>query len=268
MLVPPHRHGWIDECDGRAVGMVSVRGRLGSDVWDIEQLIIANGKEGRDAGTALLHTVSDAAANHGIQKVFLRLESDNKVVDSALRAGFYAYTGELLFRINHAPRDGEWLPPPFRPRRPSDHQALFQMYNALVPAEVRSVEGMTLQEWRWSDGWGLRPVNWITKHLFVRQDFVIEEEGAITAWLKVERHNRTMELLWMPGKTCELNEMMRFGALVLGYWMPCICVVRSFQNSFRLPLESLGFRQVGEHHLLVRSLLARVHQTRLMPVGI
>ncbi len=265
----PLRRTWIDVREGEPRGLVSARARSGTDIWDIDQLIIAapDGNRG-NAGLALLIRVCEAALCEGIHRVFLRVAADSPVMDAARRAGFSHYSTELVYRLSTHPKPGEWLPPALRPRRRSDHQPLFQLYSNCVPAGVRAVEGVTLQEWRWNDGWGFRQSGWLGHHLRTRQDFVLDEQGDITAWVKIDRRHRVIELLWRPDRSHLLEEMVRFGALVLGDWRPIICPVRAYQRALCYPLEKLGFGLQGEHALLARSLLARVAQPKLMPVGI
>ncbi|MCL4534536.1 MAG: hypothetical protein M1370_05165 [Bacteroidetes bacterium] len=269
MLVPPLRHSWIEVRDGFPQGLVSAKARPGTDMWDVDQLIVPDSPEnGGDGGLALLAKVCETALQEGIHRVFLRVAAESPVMAAARRAGFCHYTTEYVYRLSATPRDGEWLPPGLRPRRRADHQALFHLYSTCVPAGVRSVEGMTLQEWRWNDGWGIRQAGWIGKRLRNRQDFVLDEDGELTAWLRISRRHRTLELLCLPEWQGQLQDMVRFGVLVLGDWQPITCPVRAYQTALCLPLEKLGFKLLGEHALLARSLLARVTQPKLMPVGI
>lgn len=269
MLVPPLRRSWIDMRDGRPEGLISAKARPGTDMWDVDQLIVPEpARNGEDGGLALLIKVCEAALQEGIHRVFLRVAADSPVMGAARRAGFCHYGTEYVYRLDSMPKHSEWLPPALRPRRRADHQALFHLYSICVPAGVRAVEGMTLQEWRWNDGWGIRQAGWMGKRFRNRQDFVLEEGGELTAWLKINRRHRTLELLWLPGREEALTEIVLFGALVLGDWQPITCPVRAYQTALRIPLEKLGFRLLGEHALLARSLLARVAQPKLMPVGI
>ncbi len=271
VMVTPYRKTWMAIRDGVPQGLISAKARRGTDIWDIDQLVVGEPSpagNGTNVGLDLLAKVCEAAVQDGIQRVFMRVASDSPVMTDARRAGFSHYATESIYMLTHPPKQKEWLPPPMRPRRRADHQPLFHLYSTTVPADVRSIEGMTFLEWRWNDGWGFRPMSWLGRHLRSRHDYVLDDRCGISAWLRISHPHHTMELLCAPSQEYRVNEILRFGALVLADWRPIICPVRSYQAHMGFHLENLGFTLVGEHALLARSLLVRVSHPKLMPVGI
>src|SRR3990172_11386939 len=142
------RQSWVHLDHGQLDGLVAARPRMGGDVWDVDQLIVLPAPEASTVYRELLGHLVVAARDEGVQKVFLRVRSDSPVHLAARRAGFFEYTHELIYRLGEVARRPGAPALPFRPRCRVDHHAVFQLYSAVVPCQVREVEGMRLQEWR------------------------------------------------------------------------------------------------------------------------
>ena len=211
----------------------------------------------------LLDHICDAAVEEGVQKVFLRLAEGSPWLQPAHQAGFVHYTSEQVYMLPHLSPIARPTVPGLRPRRPADHQALFQLYSAAVPAHVRQIEALTLQEWRWIDNWGLvstalRPG--LTRR---RRDLVVQAEGGIEAWLPVD-----LRLRPDPRQAADLPLLLSRGLSELPPGRPVDFPVRDYQTELAAPLEELGFYRGESQALLARMLTVRVPERRLVPARV
>src|SRR5581483_4307836 len=144
LALEPGRESWVQIEHGQISGLVSAKRREGADVWDIDQLVYLTSPDAPRTCARLLKHLLAAASDDGVQKVFLRLDSDNPALEWARQVGFVQYAVETVY---HLPEVPVLAHPPqvphLRPRRPADHQALFQLYCTAVPVRVRQAEGMT-----------------------------------------------------------------------------------------------------------------------------
>src|SRR5579875_1067856 len=157
LAIEPGRESWVQIEHGRISGLVTTKHREGVDVWQIDQLLILPSADAGRTCMRLLEHLLAAAADEGIQKVFLRLTTADPALEWASRVGFFQYCTEYVYYLDEVPTFAHpAVDSHLRQRRASDHQALFQLYCAAVPFRVRQAEGMTLHEWRWTDGWQVR----------------------------------------------------------------------------------------------------------------
>ena len=138
------RHTCVSVKGATLRGLVSARKRASKQAWEVDCLINASDDD-NGVLMGLLDQITEAAGKSGAMRIFLRLPSGSESEDSATRSGFMPYVREQVFF-------GEELAvadPAERVRRreKADPYPSFQMYNRVVPAEVRQVEGMTFEEW-------------------------------------------------------------------------------------------------------------------------
>lgn len=264
LALNPRRERWVLVDQGQIVGLVAAKARSGADVWDVDELMAAPAADADRVYARLLEHLCGQAVEDGVQKVFLRLHEESEATIAARQAGFFRYTTEHVY--HHA----DATPPTvaldeLSPRRPVDHQALFQLYSAAVPAFVRQVEGLTLQEWRWTDGWNVHPVLWrpVSPR---RRDFVVREGSAIVAWLQVDLRARLLRLL-VDAREAELARVvLAFGLAHLGSGGPVTLPLREYQAALRPHLEEQGFELVARHALLAKALAIRVPEGKMVPI--
>lgn len=265
--VEPHRQVLVARCDGRIVGLLSVGSGPGLDTWTVDRLLCLPGDAAEETRRALLRHLCGLAGDDGIQKIFLRTLVDSPLVESAAHVGFTRYATEDLYRLPNVPRLRTAAPPGLRARRGRDHQPLFRLYCAAVPGTVRQAEGMTLQEWRWAEGWGLRRSLVRTPLSAVqRRDYVLVHEDQAVAWLVVERARRRIMVMTHPDVAVPIGALVRFGLTRLSPGRDTYCAVRDYQGALGPTLEFMGFRLVTSHTLLVRTLTVRVREPKLVPV--
>lgn len=270
LLLEPGQEGWGQFSQGQMVGIVAVRARGGAYLWEVDWLAAARTPCIEDVYSALLEHVCACAYEEAIQKVFLRVRADSSSIAAARRAGFYPYAQERIYQLGTTRLQGKGVlsSPNLRwqglhPRQRADHQALFQLYCDAVPARVRQVEGITLQEWRWNDAWGLHSIHWRTSLSSRRRDFVLEENGRLTAWLQVDVKRRCLTLLADKTEGGMAGDILRYGIAQLDDRGPVLCPVREYQGGLGPLLEEEGFVLVAEHVLLARTFLLRVPEPEL-----
>lgn len=269
LAINPGRETWVQIEHGQVFGLVAARARFGTDVWDIDHLMIAPSVDGDRVCLRLLDHLCAAAVEEGVQKVFLRLPIDSPWLHPARQAGFVHYTSEQIFVVPHL----QAVPRPtvagLRPRRPADHQALFQLYTGIVPAPVRQIEALTLQEWRWTDNWGLTYPAPIRPALpRRRRDLVLQTDDHLSAWLPIHLRARSLQILLDHRAEVEPDVLVARGLSELTPNGPVAFPLRDYQGHLVEPLVERGFVQGDSHALLARMLTARVPERRLIPAGV
>jgi hypothetical protein len=269
LALRPGVETWVQIENGQIHGLIAARARFGTDVWDIDQLVIAPSLDEDRVCLRLLDHLCSAAAEEGVLKVFLRLPDDSPWATATRQAGFVHYTSEQIYVLPAM----EPLERPslagLRPRRPADHLALFHLYSAAVPAHVRQIEAMTLQEWRWNDNWGFASVASVRPALSRRRrDLVVQGETDLIAWLQVQTHSRSVRLLNDAESGLEPGLLLRRALAELAPPGPVACPVRDYQGELVAPLEDLGFVPGESHALFARLLAARIPERRLVPARV
>ncbi len=264
LSLDPRRESWVEIQDRRINGLVGVKGRLGTDFWDIDQLI-ASPADAESIYVSLLRHLSRSACEEGVQKVFLRTKVDETPALAAKQAGFVQYAVERVYRLSTPA-----LKPVtvglqhLRSRRRSDHHAIFQLYCSAVPVSVRQIEGMTMQEWRWTEGWGLRPPGWRVSLPRARRDYVLERDDVLVAWLQVRPRIPALVLMLRPEDADEAERILRFGIEQLADAGPIYVPVRQYQLFMEPSLQKLGFELIAEHALLTKTLTIRVPELKVV----
>src|SRR5262249_36242244 len=126
---------------------------------------------------------------------------------------------------------------------------LFQLYCAAVPFRVRQAEGMTLHEWRWTDGWGVRSAGVGAFVRGSRTDYIVDGPSRPAAWLQVDRKRRRLALLADPHGDIDVDEIFRFGMSRLGAGGGALCAVRDYQPAIATAIEAAGFLAVQHESL-------------------
>jgi N-acetylglutamate synthase-like GNAT family acetyltransferase len=269
LALSPGIETWVQIENGQIHGLVSARARFGTDVWEIDQLLIAPSLDEDRVCQRLLDHLCAAAVEEGVMKVFLRLPSDSSWATASRQAGFVHYTTEQPYVHPSLPALERPVVEGLRPRRPADHQALFHLYSAAVPAHVRQIEAMTLQEWRWNDNWGLASVASVRPALSRRRrDMVVQSEGDVVAWLQVQTKPRTVRVLSESDSRLDPGVLLRRALAELTPSGPALCPVREYQGELVAPLEELGFTPGEPQELFARLLAARIPERRLVPARV
>jgi N-acetylglutamate synthase-like GNAT family acetyltransferase len=262
------RETWVQIENGRISGLVAAKRREGADIWDVDELSLLPATDAERTGLRLLEQLLTAATDDGVHKVFLRLLEDDVAQEWVRQVGFFQYCRESTYWRAELPTLAR-VPKmvQMRRRRPADHQPLFQLYCSAVPFRVRQAEGMTLHEWRWTDGWAVRPVGLGTFVGHARVDWVVDGPSRPAAWLQVDHHRRRLSLLTDPQSDVDAGEIIRFGMTRLGAGGPARCAARDYQLAVAVALEDAGFVSAQrKEKLFARAIAARVPEFKLVPL--
>lgn len=166
------KHTWVSVHGATIRGLISARPRSKRSAWEIEVLI--NASDDESVALSLFSRMTSGVIKQGAERVFLRLASDSVIGEAARTAGFFRYSTETLYRREAS----HWRPSdadvPVRTKAKSDVFGMYQLYNHVAPANVRSIEGPTMREWQAAlEKWGGRCT-----------DLLLEQDGVISAWVR------------------------------------------------------------------------------------
>jgi hypothetical protein len=242
------RHTWISIQGQTIRGVASARPRGSRLAWELDCLIVAT-EATEPVLFALMEQLSAAAAQARVLRVFLRVRAGSDVLAAARKAGFMPYSEETLMRLDAAiptePLDPSLV---LRPRQRMDGFALFRLYNAAVPVQVRQAEAATYAEWiagqeKRGQGRG-------------RIDLVAERDGGIVAWLRAVPDSAMgrIDLLIHPDAGRHSGALLSHAVQTLGSRRPVYCMVPSYAGCLASSLEQRGFERAGDYAGMVKRL--------------
>ena len=250
------RHTWTAVRGLGACALASARRRSGPSAWEVDYLITSQGSE--TVCWTLLEQLSEELARAGVEKLFLRLKADSPLLEVIRQVGFFPYLKERLLAIARAPQGLEQWKLPLRERTAADAFALFQLYNAAVPAAVRCNEAATVREWVGFQEKGR------CQHLIATG-----ADGPV-AWLRIAKGNRAgrFSLLTQRREEVPLDYLLAAAFDHLADRRPILCLVPEYQKSVAQRLEELGFRTVAEYVVLVNRLARPVEEAVPVAEGV
>ena len=254
--------GWVATAGGKLVGLVVARSRSSGLVWDVEHLHASEGSH--EAAAELLDRICQEAVSRGARRVFMEAPLGSRGQQVAQRAGFERYTGSSVYRM---------LPPlrlpssehfEGRPRLRADEQSLFQLYNAALPAIVRSAEAMTYEEWSALHRGRKR---WAPSLFGDRHHYVWELGEGLAGWLEVVYGHKSqcLEFLVHSKYDSLLDRFIGYGLKQVSPKAAVYSAVREYHASLGGALERAGFQVAGQHDIYVRQLAVRVPESKLVP---
>jgi len=250
----------IDFQNGRILGIVEMRARASGLSWDIEHLRAVD----EDTAAELARWSCERAMTARARRIFLATPADGEEADFPRRAGFEQYSEGSTYRLEPGFLRDQEDALPARPRLRSDEIPLFQLYNAVVPANVRSAEALTQEEWV-----ALYPGRklWAPRVLGDRQDYVWEFGTRVVGWMRVIYGARaqSLDLLVDPTYEAYLPRMLKYALVQMSAKAPVLVDVREYQGAVQSALEEGGFRPVHPYLLWVLQLANRVPESKWAP---
>jgi hypothetical protein len=245
------RHTWISVKGPTLRGLVSARKRGSKLAWEIDCLINASEAD-NSVVMSLLDQVTAAAGKSGAFKIFVRLPASSPSLPCASRAGFTPYLHEQVYcrstnaAVVHSANSG------LRRRTKADLYGIFQLYNGVVPHEVRRTEAMTYAEWMGTQ-----------ESLGKAAQYVLERDGRIQGWLRIARDGdlARFDLLAEPAALDDLIE----AALAKTTGVTVCALLPDYQESTRARLAALGFEPGNEYAVLARKTVRPVKSPRSVP---
>lgn len=233
------RHTCVSVKGATLRGLVSARKRATKQAWEIDCLL--NAEESDDGVLmSLLDQITEAAGRSGAMRVFLRLPAGTETEQAAARSGFTPYLREAAYTANLADMTTGQLPDGFRQRSKADPYPAFQLYNRLVPVEVRQMEGMTFEEWTAGQ-----------ESLGRTRQYVLDSERGILGWLRVAGDGDIgrFDLLADHGA---LDELVDAGLAKVANRQQAVTLVPAYQVELASRLEQRGFSLAEEYTVMTR----------------
>lgn len=240
---------------GKLLGIVSARQGKGPTAWTVDHLAVL--EEDNGALGELLGAASASAAKRGAERLLLRLPDEWTLQKAVAQAGFAATTQVLLLTLpGRSPLSKEEPLLNTRLRRVGDDHALFRLYNACTPAEVRFKIGLTMQQWRDAE----EPETRRTRQL------VVERGGEIAAWLRFDDHYgwKRVRTMLRPAEILDPSSLVTY-VVRSGGRRGVLWEVPEYQTELHLLLERMGFEVSTCYRLMVKTLAPMIKERAWAP---
>ncbi len=251
------RHTWITVRGATLRGLLSARRRGSRQAWEIDCLIDA-AEDDPAVLLGLLDQATTDAGRAGAEKIFLRVRRESAVLSAAIRAGFAVLQEETLYRLD-GPRAGNSAHR-LRHRRRADLYRLFQLYNSVVPEQVRRLEAMTLREWIAAQerlGGPRRTMQ-----------LVQEQEGRLSAWVRIAAADPArFDIMAHPDLPAFIDELVDVALTHVDGKEAVFSLVPAYMESAARALVTRGFVPVEEYVVAVRRVMKPVRAPGLVPAS-
>lgn len=227
----------------------------------------------------LLAHCSNAAASHGLQRIYASTPEGCYEQTSLKQAGFCLYTRETIYRLAAAPQaasDASARATGLRSQHPRDSWSLQRLYTRTTPKLVQQAEGALaggasgaesgsplLSWWEPNDwqGWVWEPAGEVRGVIQVHQ-------GRAGHWLRVlgaaELSTREVRLLIEQG----LRSLSKGTPLRDGRTSPVYVTVREYDMNLNGALISYGFAPFMERARFVKHTMASVRVAEPVPAAV
>jgi hypothetical protein len=193
--------------------------------------------------SSLLEYVASAAGEHGIQRLYLCIASDDPGCELVSNSGYTPYIRETLFRLASAPETdpAQKTNPHIRFQREGDSLALQRLVSRYSPPVVQKAEGMFASNDDAPSPLALRSW-WQPEHT---EGLVFEEQGEIIAAAHIQHGNsgHWLRLFGDPGTTEVMAELLSHSLKTLSHYRnrPVYCAIRPYQSRFGPLLQAQHF---------------------------
>ena len=128
----------------QVLGIAVAAPRSGHRSWEVSHILLSS--EDDIPNGELLRSLCQSVARRGGERVFVRLRTDDPLVQTATARGFTPCQQELLYvgARRKVPGDGS---AELRKKGPTDDYGVYRLYNETVPSKVRFALGMTFDQW-------------------------------------------------------------------------------------------------------------------------
>ncbi len=239
MTRPTQAVAWTD--DKRVAAIGTARPRSGLRTWEVSHLLV--GREDRDPA-GLLAVLTQQIARNGGERLFIRLMSDDPLVDDMQAGGFQYCHRELLYRTRRQDRAAGPAP---RKKIDADEFAIYQLYTASTPMETRVSTGVTFDQWAMAR----------ERTRGRSREFVVDGDSGIKGWLKTVRRLRSSSATLM---VCDDDEatatgLVDFAMASLPGFADVLWPVPEHQEILRRIFRRRGCDVDSEYATLVKSMV-------------
>jgi hypothetical protein len=236
------KHTWVSVRGATIRGLISARQRAKASAWEVDAFIDVD--EDESVSFSLISRMTAGVVKQKAERVFLRLDNDSHLAHVIRRAEFFPYARETLYRLDGKPAV-QLTEVPFRPREKPDLMGVYQLYSRTVPANVRAIEGATFREWQAAqESLGGRTT-----------ELVVEEDGIITAWLRVLSGQTGRFSVIARSDTFGTQEIVQSALARLHKSKNVLCLAPQHDGSLGASLQRLGFEAIADYAMYARRLL-------------
>jgi hypothetical protein len=226
----------------KAIG--AARPRSGPRTWEVSHLLVGQGDSDR---AGLLPILAQQIAREGGERLFIRLQSDDPLVDDVLANGFIPSFREMLYRTRRQDRAIGSAP---RKHTGANEFAVYQLYTASTPMETRLSTGVTFDQWAMARertrGRG--------------REYVVDGDSGLRGWLKTARRLRSSTATLMVGKDDESTAagLIDFAMASLPRFADVLWLVSEHQSDIHRVFHRRGIDVDSEYVTLVKSMVTPV----------
>jgi hypothetical protein len=227
---------------GRQVEAIgAARPRSGPRTWEVSHLFVGQGD--RDT-VGLLAILTQQIARQGGERLFVRLMSDDPLVDDVQAHGFFPCFREMLFRTR---RQDRAVGPAPRKHTDADKFAVYQLYTASTPMETRLSTGVTFDQWAMArERTGGRG-----------REYVVDGDSGLKGWLKTVRRLRSSTATLMVREDDESTAagLIDFAMASLPRFADVLWLVSEHQSDIHRVFRRRGIDVDSEYVTLVKSMV-------------
>jgi len=214
-----------------------------------------------DVWQDLLEHLARIKGESGVQRIFATIPESGPASEVFRQAGFSAYAGRRVLRLEQIPRGLAGAPSSHcRPAGEHDGEALQRLRNSVTPRPVQHAEG-TGQVRR--DPTAILPW-WKSRET---RECVWTENAAIKAYLRtvVGEEGHWLRILLEPGDARRADAILNDALSLLASYAPrpVYCAVREYEGGLQGALNALGFEHAASELLMVKHTTLRTR----VPVG-
>ncbi len=275
----PASRTWICEDHWRILGFAQVQERPSRTMWEISYLasMVQRNVSGDDVLAALLEYMIEMAANHGILRIFAKVEDEIPEQELFQRAGFQRYARELTY-VYDPDVGGQLMAPntssPNLPslRRWNRHHVwgLHQLYRSVTPQRVQMAEMLeNSEEFAKLHVGSLRALPFSLSQ--GNENYVCDVGVRLGGWLRLCRgHGSAPHQLFLivhPEHSELAEPLLRFGIRRLQEHSVrrIYCQVREYESFVIAALRNSGFEHTSTRAMLVRHIALLAMRQRTVP---
>lgn len=243
---------YVAEEGSRVVGFVqasvyhsSTITLTGATALQVLNLVVAADGDQDEIAPPLIEHLCNQALERGVQRLFVRLPTDDTLTPVFRMQGFRQYATETVLYADTPKPVGVEGPAGLRPFRGRDARPLYQLYRKVTPPGVAQVEAPTFKEWRLAGGGGAQ--------------FVVDQVELV-AWMRFQKaaapHPHTLSFLALPDE--RLQDGLIDHGLSLAGSGAAWASLRHYDAHMIDALRGRGFSTLLTQALLVKELAVRV----------
>ncbi len=275
----PASRTWICEDHWRILGFAQVQERPSRTMWEISYLasMVQRNVSGDDVLAALLEYMIEMAANHGILRIFAKVEDEIPEQELFQRAGFQRYARELTYVYDTGVGGLLMAPNTSSPNLPSLRRwnrhhvwGLHQLYRSVTPQRVQMAEMLeNSEEFAKLHVGSLRALPFSLSQ--GNENYVCDVGVRLGGWLRLCRgHGSAPHQLFLivhPEHSELAEPLLRFGIRRLQEHSVrrIYCQVREYESFVIAALRNSGFEHTSTRAMLVRHIALLAMRQRTVP---